>query len=588
MLLSLILVGTVIYVKVAENQAGEADIVLIPTPAANDTRTLDTTNVDAENLQDSFRLINFRTLEPVLNTIEDIQGVAPRWTLKASVYNPDDISGKNLNTSCYIIIADTRKERDIGLGRAFSKTVLGYGEAFATTSILNVLGVSRFQGQRLMITIDFLKSFSDSGVIDADSTTREDLAREILDSFGVLDSITNITVDPNDFIDSPTTVGGVEIEVPDIENITFTSDFTTELVIQSVANLLLLEIPFTVVEAIETADGKWPEAFGNVVLLDANYIKQEVIDSVKSTLQSDLSILGNTTIFDDIIAGLEDFDLFEYTLYANIIIKDRLDTYTGSVEHMKSRFTSITNQIYDKLGYGHPTEPQLLLATQMEGVQIVKTFLNNVFMSVLVFLVILSFILIFSLMMGNVEEKTYEFGMLRSLGMKYATLTQYLLLQCAGFSLPGLLMGLFLSFLLNLIGAYAIGSFTSLDVSLNLHPYAWITGVLIGTLLPLFSVYVPIKRALTATLKDSLDLYHRVVSGLTVTIIKLEKMGLSPPTLVVALLLTFMGFLTYYLVPLAFQLRQFEIFIFLLNIILLFMIVGLTFLVNILQPYFEQ
>ncbi|CAG9323306.1 unnamed protein product [Blepharisma stoltei] len=584
LLLSLILIGTVIYLKVAENEVGEADIILIPTPAANDTRTLNTTNVDSNNLQNSYRLINYREMEPYLEQVDTLSGYAPRWTLKAEVYNPDDPEEAKFNTSSYIIIADTKLERDIGLGRSFSKVVLGYGEAFATSSILTVLGITASQGQRLIIHFDFLSSLADAGII-SDNSTRADIATQLLESFGLLNNTdTNYTINPNDVLGNT----NPDLNVTGLPNITVSSNTTNQILIDAVANLTVIDIPFTVVESIESPEGKWTAALGNVVLVDAKYIKDEIVSTVKGALTQSLSVLNNQTTVDNLINSLESIDIFEYTLYVNIIVKDRIDIYTNDVNHMKISFTHITNQIYNKLGYGHPTEPQLLLAQNMEGIQIMKAFLDNVFMSVIVFLVILSFILIYSLMLGNVEEKTYEYGMLRSLGMKYKTLTEYLLLQCSSFSFPGLVMGLFLSFLLNILGAYAIGRYTALNVSIILHPYAWMTGILIGTLLPLFSVYVPIKRALSATLRDSLDLYHHVITSLTVTILKLEKMGLSPPLLAVSFVLIFMGFLTYYLVPYAFLMQKYEVFLFLLNIILLFMIVGLTFLVHLLQPYLEQ
>lgn len=85
-------------------------------------------------------------------------------------------------------------------------------------------------------------------------------------------------------------------------------------------------------------------------------------------------------------------------------------------------------------------------------------------MSVLTFLTLLSMLLIYSLMLGDVEEKTYEFGMLRALGLQHKTLMGYLLLQALSFSIPGLLFGLYVAFLLNSIGAYIIGNFAGLEV----------------------------------------------------------------------------------------------------------------------------
>lgn len=49
----------------------------------------------------------------------------------------------------------------------------------------------------------------------------------------------------------------------------------------------------------------------------------------------------------------------------------------------------------------------------------------------------------------------------------------------------------------------------------------------LGICIPLASNILPITRALSKTLRDSLDLYHRTVNDIFVTVIKLEKMGVS-------------------------------------------------------------
>ena len=44
-------------------------------------------------------------------------------------------------------------------------------------------------------------------------------------------------------------------------------------------------------------------------------------------------------------------------------------------------------------------------------------------------LCVLGIVLVYALMIADVEEKTYEFGMLRTLGMKKASLLWMLLIQ---------------------------------------------------------------------------------------------------------------------------------------------------------------
>ena len=76
-----------------------------------------------DNLENSLRLLNFGEIKDAASYLDEIEGVAPRWILIAELSNP--ISDDNTTTKCYVLLADTKLERDIGFGRSFSKKVLG-------------------------------------------------------------------------------------------------------------------------------------------------------------------------------------------------------------------------------------------------------------------------------------------------------------------------------------------------------------------------------------------------------------------------------------------------------------------------------
>ena len=57
------------------------------------------------------------------------------------------------------------------------------------------------------------------------------------------------------------------------------------------------------------------------------------------------------------------------------------------------------------------------LKEMMTGFLLLKNFLDNINNIVIFILVVLGGLLIYSLMNSNVDEKTYEFGMLRTLGL---------------------------------------------------------------------------------------------------------------------------------------------------------------------------
>jgi len=191
-------------------------------------------------------------------------------------------------------------------------------------------------------------------------------------------------------------------------------------------------------------------------------------------------------------------------------------------------------------------------------------------------------------MIGDVEEKTYEFGMLRALGFKKKWLIVLLTFQALTFALPGLFLGLLSCYILNSIVAMFIFDSSYLVSTYDVAPSAIGLAFGLGFFIPLASNILPIMRALSKTLRDSLDLYHRTVNDILVTVVKLEKMGVSIDQTFSAILLILMGFVSYYLIPMAFIFNNIQLALAIINIILIIMIVGFTLLINLIETPFEK
>ena len=88
--------------------------------------------------------------------------------------------------------------------------------------------------------------------------------------------------------------------------------------------------------------------------------------------------------------------------------------------------------------------------------------------------------------------------------------------------------------------------------------------------------------------RDSLDVYHHVISDTTVRVIKLAELGLDPWQTLIAIIMVVAGFLTFYVIPLSFVLNDIALFLAILMIILLGMVLGLTLLAHIFQPHLER
>ena len=88
-------------------------------------------------------------------------------------------------------------------------------------------------------------------------------------------------------------------------------------------------------------------------------------------------------------------------------------------------------------------------------------------------------------------------------------------------------------------------------------------------------------------MKEALSIFNKKISDITVQIVKLDKLGISPASLLSSILFIVMGFATYYLAPLSFILNDYSIFLLILNIILIVMILGLIFMLQLIVPYLQ-
>ena len=79
-----------------------------------------------------------------------------------------------------------------------------------------------------------------------------------------------------------------------------------------------------------------------------------------------------------------------------------------------------------------------------------RSFLDGILMTIIIFLGVLSGMLLYSLMLSDVDAKTYQYGMLRALGFKKRMLVGMICEQSVGFSIPGLLIGTMIAWILNI------------------------------------------------------------------------------------------------------------------------------------------
>jgi len=191
-------------------------------------------------------------------------------------------------------------------------------------------------------------------------------------------------------------------------------------------------------------------------------------------------------------------------------------------------------------------------------------------------------------MLSDVEEKTFEFGMLRALGFNTKNLMMTIFIQAFTFSIPGLITGIIMSAILNYIVRDVLYALTNNYSTYWLSIGAVWFGCFIGIVIPIFSNVLPIQSALGKNLRASLDLYHRSASELSISVQKLGEYGLSAPQFVMASMLVILGVLTYYVAPMSFIYGNYELFFLIMNGILLMMILGMTFIAILVLPFLQD
>ena len=218
---------------------------------------------------------------------------------------------------------------------------------------------------------------------------------------------------------------------------------------------------------------------------------------------------------------------------------------------------------------------------------IIKAFMNGSIFPILVFLALLSAMLLYSLMLADVDTKTYEYGMFRALGFRKRMLVGMIMEQSLGFSVPGLTLGVLVAMILNVELRKLIFISAQNYLTYTLTGSSIIIGITFGLLMPVIANYLPIKSAMDMSLRNSLDLNRRTDGEFGVKIQKLEEIGIDTNSLIVSLLLIGIGFTAYYMVPYAFINNDMTMANIILNMLLILIIVGLTLICVLIYPFLE-
>ena len=134
------------------------------------------------------------------------------------------------------------------------------------------------------------------------------------------------------------------------------------------------------------------------------------------------------------------------------------------------------------------------------------TFLQLIFNLVMLLLFSISVLLIYSLLMLSVESKSFEFGVMRMVGLSKDSIIILVILQSFLFVIPSVISGFMVS-LISLQGAkYYADQNLQMDFDAIPSTFSILQALVLSTLIPLISSIMPIRVVLDRNLNDALDI----------------------------------------------------------------------------------
>lgn len=214
-------------------------------------------------------------------------------------------------------------------------------------------------------------------------------------------------------------------------------------------------------------------------------------------------------------------------------------------------------------------------------------FLGLILNIVIFVLLFLSVLLIYSLLMINVETRIFEMGVMRILGTGRIGIILLLLFQAFFYAIPAWAIGL--------AGAAGVmygvvegfESLTGVSIDPVLSWESILTATALGILIPILSAIFPIRTALGKNLFESLDVRHSKTKAVEISLHRSEAGSFSWLWIITGTFFAGFGFGVYYVFPLSLLSFNLALLLNLFFFLLLGMILGLVVLSlnleNILQ-----
>jgi len=159
----------------------------------------------------------------------------------------------------------------------------------------------------------------------------------------------------------------------------------------------------------------------------------------------------------------------------------------------------------ESLGF-FPISVEAFILQDFKLAHLSVTFLQLIFNLVMLLLFSISVLLIYSLLMLSVESKSFEFGVMRMVGLSKKAIIILVILQSFLFVVPSIICGFLVSFSFLHGAKYYADHSLQMDFDANPSIYSILQALFLSTLIPLISSIMPIRVVLDRNLNDALDI----------------------------------------------------------------------------------
>ncbi|EFC43843.1 predicted protein [Naegleria gruberi] len=276
---------------------------------------------------------------------------------------------------------------------------------------------------------------------------------------------------------------------------------------------------------------------------------------------------------------LSQLDLYDYAseVYVNYP-PNRLTAYNeNDYKVIREKITKFASTSMYLMGFNQLSSSFPILE-MMEVTQFFALFVGLIISIILIVLCLLSVVLIYSLLMINVENRRYEMGLLRMIGLKRRNLVELILVQAMWYGIPAWILGLIIGQLSYSVVAILLSTQLEANVSYIVSGEAFALATFLGLTVPVLSAILPIKTALGQNLHDSLDTQRSGTAAVKYSIERAEGESISWTSIVMGVVGIIFGFSVYYVMPLSMLTFNITIMMYMFMAVILAMLLGLVLL----------